>query len=113
MSEGRRHKCVRVDAILLALSKLENWHIKKMLEGLHRDFKNNVLKKVLYYIIWGGQDIWRYDVDTEEWSRALIRNREDLNRQDSDWCFHWNSRICYLPNGSLMIIGGVSKRTRS
>ena len=54
MSEGRKHKCVRVDAILLALSKISNWHIQKMLEGLHRAFKENVLKKVLYYIIWGG-----------------------------------------------------------
>lgn len=85
MSEGYRSKCVRADAILLALSKLANPHIISMLEGLSQNFRERVLRRVMYYVIWYGQEIWRYEVDTEEWSRVLLRNREDLMRDNIDW----------------------------
>jgi hypothetical protein len=113
MTEGNVNKCVRADAILLALSKINNVHIIALLEGLSQNFRERVLSRVMYYVIWYGHEIWRYEVDTEEWSRVLIRNKEDLMRENIDWCFNWDSRICYMPNGSLMIMGGVSKLTRT
>lgn len=66
----------------------------------------------MYWFEWFTRNIYKYEISTERWSRSEPVNIRELNSMNV-WYFLWNSRICYLPNGNIAIIGGVSDQRGS
>jgi Kelch motif len=65
----------------------------------------------LYYFEWGTVNIWRYDIDLKKWNPVKIHNLAEFSEENELWSFPENSRLIYLPNGSVMCIGGRSKNS--
>lgn len=64
-------------------------------------------QQYLYWFEWFTRNIYKYEVSTERWTRSEPTNMRELDSMNI-WYFLWNSRICYLPNGNVAIVGGVS-----
>ncbi|CAG9334885.1 unnamed protein product [Blepharisma stoltei] len=65
----------------------------------------------LYYFEWHGRSTWKYDIGLNEWVRINLGSIESLEKKGKHWTYHWNSRLVYLPDMSILIIGGKSKLT--
>lgn len=106
---------VRMTPILAFLeSYLTLQHNDLLDQFLHMDHMAYLEKfhdRYLYYFEWHGKNIWRYDIDRAQWDHVTLRNLEQMESEDPLWSFHWNSRLVYLPNASILIIGGKSKDT--
>jgi hypothetical protein len=109
------NRAIRIDAVMVGLNNEllinPNGHIRQLIQSNHMGYKEKRLGRVMYYVTWFTRDIWKFDVDRDEWNKVAIRNLEALDEVDPEWCFHWNSRSVALPNGSILIIGGTAKAT--
>ena len=84
------------------LEKLINQDTPGYVEKFHDRF--------LYYFEWGTCKIWRYDIDKTQWNEVKIHNFDTFSEEEESlWSFGENSRLLYLPNGSIVCLGGVSK----
>jgi hypothetical protein len=71
--------------------------IEKLLHADKLGYLEKFHNRFLYYFEWFGKTVWRYNIDRNEWSSVIIRNADKIDQVDQQWCFHWNSRTCYLP----------------
>ncbi|OMJ76441.1 hypothetical protein SteCoe_24183 [Stentor coeruleus] len=93
------------------LSLKHNDLLDKFLHLDHMAYLEKFHDRYLYYFEWHGKNIWRYDIDKSQWDNITLRNLEQMETENPLWTFHWNSRLIYLPNASILIIGGKSKDT--
>ena len=108
---------VRMTPILAFLeSTLSLKHNELLDQFLHQDHMAYLEKfhdRYLHYFEWHGKNVWRYDIDRGQWDHVTLRNLDQMETEDPLWSFHWNSRLVYLPNASILLIGGRSKDTGS
>ena len=48
-------------------------------------YKEKRLGRVMYYVSWYSRDLWKFDVDRDEWNKVAIRNLESIEEEDPDW----------------------------
>lgn len=94
-----------------SLTLKHNDLLEKFLHQDHLAYLEKFHDRYLFYFEWHGKNVWRYDIDRSEWDHVTLRNIEQMESDDPLWCFHWNSRLVYLPSASILIIGGKSKDT--
>ena len=100
----------RLEPILNCLDSSLSMLYNSLLEHfLHKDKLGYMEKfhgRFVYFFLWHTQNIWRYDIDKQTWNHVTIRNSTEFRES---WNFHWNSRVVYLPDTSVLILGGRDK----
>lgn len=61
----------------------------------------------VYWFEWYTRNVYKYDVILDRWNRMVPHNMRELDGQGV-WYFNWNCRLCYLHNGNVAIVGGIS-----
>mmetsp|Transcript_19104 Transcript_19104/g.34756 ORF Transcript_19104/g.34756 Transcript_19104/m.34756 type:complete len:705 (-) Transcript_19104:35-2149(-) len=110
---NKLHVCMRFEPMIIHLSAnlviQHNEILNRFLNGGDEGFIDKFHSRYIYYFEWQGKKAWRYDIDREAWEEVVIRNFENVDITHADWSFHWGSRLVYLKNGTIMIIGGKDK----
>lgn len=114
-SEGHINKILRLSTVLEHLDQsiylIHNRLIDKFIRQHDEGYTEKFHNRYLYYFEWGSQNIWRYDIDASSWSNVKIHNFEEFNKSHSLWSFGVNSRLVYLPDSTILSIGGNSIST--
>lgn len=118
-SSYRFNQGTRIDAIVMGMMRVKNLVAHPELDLLLSNTGNiTSLQKTkglklgetryLYWVEWFQCNIYQYDSALTRWHKVRVGNLEDfMMKEHSDWTFNWNSRIVYLPDTSILIIGGV------
>jgi hypothetical protein len=112
------NQATRIDSIYKYLFSikhlLRNRELELMVQG--DDFedlnvrnpvqKDTAMAMNMYWFQWYSTIIFRYNLELEIWTKVKPIVQFGLSDQ-VNWYFHWNSRTCLTPSGSLLILGGV------
>jgi hypothetical protein len=112
-SDQHINTALRLQAVFTYLDSsiyiLHNPLLEKFINQDKSGYIEKFHDRFLYYFEWGTTNIWRYNIDSKLWENVKIHNSEEFTKENELFTFGVNSRLVYLPSGSLVSIGGSSK----
>ncbi|CAG9315199.1 unnamed protein product [Blepharisma stoltei] len=122
----RFNQGTRIDMIIKTLCSVKNissnFELNKLLIEYSKKFHMNLNRnkgifdegKYMYYFKGGNRNIYRYEIPTQKWSQVKVSNLEQFLTQETlNWKFNLNSRLVYIPDGSIIVIGGIGSDVNS